>query len=166
MRQYLRNILIYLAALFAIVAFVGLFANSLEIYDSVNRTWITYKVNAYLGEKSETYQVYKGTIIPIFGFVLPLAIAIILIVESFKKSWSGNLKLINTALAVILFLCVLCVLLTKELFLTVNHLGETEVLRNGTGPKLAAIASCVGGVLLLLATWLPFKGDIKFIERQ
>lgn len=161
MRQYVRNILIYLVALLAIIAFIAFFANALEIHDSVRDVWTAYKVKAYLGEKN----IYKGTIIPIFGFTLPLLISIILIVESFKKSWSGNLKIINTVLAIILFLCVLCVLLTKELFLSANNLGESVVLRNGAGPIVSAIASTCGGILLLFATWLPFKTDIKFIDR-
>ena len=165
MRQYVRNIIIYLAALFAIIAFIALFANSLEIYDTINHSWVNYKVNAYVGEKTKDYVVYKGAIVPIFGFVIPLVIAIILIVESFKRKWSGNLKVINTVLAVILFLCVLCVLLTKEVFLSVNALGESEILRNGAGPTVSAIASTCGAILLLFATWLPFKTDIKFIER-
>ncbi|MBQ0008928.1 MAG: hypothetical protein KBS97_01460, partial [Firmicutes bacterium] len=161
MRQYVRNILIYLVALLAIIAFIALFANSLEFYDSVKQTWITYKVNSYIGKEG----VCKGTIIPVFGFALPLLIAVILIVESFKKSWSGNLKVINTILAIILALCAVCVLLTKELFLSVNNLGETTNMRNGAGPVLSAISSIIGSILLLLATWLPFKTDIKFIDR-
>lgn len=166
MRQYVRNIIIYLAALFAIIAFIALFANSLKIYDSINGTWINYRVNAYLGEKSGGYVVYKGTIIPVFGFVIPLVIAIFLIVESFKQKWSANLKVINTVLAIILFLCVLCVLLTKELFLSINYFGESNLLRNGAGPIVSAISSACGAILLLFATWLPFKTDIKFIERE
>ena len=161
MRQYARNILIYLVALLAIIAFIALFANSLEIYDSVRDSWVAYKVKAYLGEEN----IYKGTIIPIFGFVLPLLISVVLIVESFKKSWSGNLKVINTALAIILFLCVLCVLLTKELFLSANNLGESVDIRNGAGPIVSAVSSMCGAILLLFATWLPFKSDIKFIDR-
>lgn len=161
MRQYVRNILIYLVALLAIISFISMFSTSLFIYDSVKGSWSVYKVNAYVGEKG----VYKGTIIPIFGFVLPLVISIVLIVESFKKSWSGNLKVINTVLAVILFLCVLCVLLTKELFLSINGLGDTEILRNGSGPVVSAVTSFCGGILLLFASWLPFKTDIKFIDR-
>lgn len=165
MRQYLRNIIIYLAALFAIIAFIALFANSLEIYDSINDSWVNYKVNAYLGEKTSDYVVYKGTIIPVFGFTIPLVIAIVLIVESFKQKWSANLKVLNTVFAIILFLCVLCVLLTKELFLSINFFNESELLRNGAGPTVSAIASTCGAILLLFATWLPFKSDIKFIER-
>ena len=161
MRQYVRNILIYLVALFAIIAFIALFSNAIEIYDSVRDSWVTYKVNAYIGKES----IYKGSIVPVFGFALPLLIAVILIVESFKKSWSGNLKIINTVLAIILALCAVCVLLTKELFLSANNLGESTALRNGSGPILSAIASFIGSLLLLFATWLPFKTDIKFIER-
>lgn len=165
MRQYVRNILIYLVALFAIVAFIGLFANAIEIYDPLKDSWSPYKVSAYLGEKSDSGLTYKGTILPVFGFVIPLLIAIVLIVESFKKSWSSHLKVLNTTLAIILFLCVLMALLTKELFLNINELGQTTVLRNGIGPQICAISSTIGGNLLLLATWLPFKSDIKFIDR-
>lgn len=161
MKQYFRNILIYLVALLAIIAFISVFSNAIEIYDSVRDTWVNYKVNCYIGKEG----VYKGTIIPVFGFAFPLVIAFVLIVESFKKSWSGNLNIINTVLAVILLLCAVCVLLTKELFLTVNNLGESVALRNGQGPIVSAIASFIGAILLLLATWLPFKTDIKFIER-
>lgn len=165
MRQYARNILIYLVALLAIIAFIALFANALEIYDSVKDSWVTYKVNAYVGEKNSVGYTYKGTIIPVFGFALPLVISIVLIVESFKTSWSGKLKVINTILAIILLLCVLCVMLTKELFLSINGLGESLFLRNGAGPTVSAIASFCGAILLLFATWLPIKTDIKFIER-
>ena len=166
MRQYVRNIIIYLAALFAIIAFISLFANSIKIYDAINDSWVNYKVNAYLGEEVEGVSVYKGSIIPIFGFVIPLIIAIVLIVESFKQKWSGSLKVLNTVLAIILCLCSICVLLTKELFLSVNNLGESTILRNGSGPILSSIASLCGAILLLFAIWLPFKSDIKFIERH
>lgn len=166
MRQYVRNILIYLAALLAIIAFVALFADSLQIYDSIRGTWTNYKVNAYLGEKSSTYVIYNGSILPVFGFVIPLLIAIILIVESFKQKWSGSLKIMNTVFTIILFLCAIMVLLTKELFLSVNILGESNSLRNGVGPVLSAVVSSCGAILLLFATWLPFKSDIKFIERN
>ena len=161
MRQYVRNILIYLVALLAIIAFIALFADAIEIYDSIRDTWVTYNVNAYIGKEG----IYKGSIVPAFGFSLPLLIAIILIVESFKKSWSGKLKIINTILAIILALCAVCVLLTKELFLSANGLGESTVLRNGMGPIVSSLSSIVGAILLLLVTWLPFKTDIKFIER-
>lgn len=161
MRQYVRNIFIYLVALLAIISFISMFSSALYIYDSIKGTWAIYKVKAYIGEQG----VYKGSILPVFGFVLPLVIAIVLIVESFKKSWSGNLKVINTILAIILFLCVLLVLLTKELFLSVNGFGDTVILKNGSGPIVSAITSFCGGILLLLASWLPFKTDIKFIDR-
>lgn len=165
MRQYIRNILIYLVALLAIIAFMCLFYNALEIYDSVKDSWVTYKVNAYMGDKGVIGSTYRGTIVPVFGFVLPLIIAIILVVQSFKKSWSGKLKVINTVMAVILFICVVVVLLTKELFLSINSLGESVYLRNGAGPVCSAISSFIAGILLLFATWLPFKTDIKFIDR-
>ena len=161
MRQYVRNIFIYLVALLAIISFISMFSSALYIYDSIKGTWAIYKVKAYIGEEG----VYRGSILPVFGFVLPLVIAIVLIVESFKKSWSGNLKVINTILAIILFLCVLLVLLTKELFLSVNGFGDTVILKNGSGPIVSAITSFCGGILLLLASWLPFKTDIKFIDR-
>lgn len=166
MKQYVRNILIYSVALLAILAFIMLFSNSLKFYDSINDSWVEYKVNAYTGDNINGETIYKGSIIPIFGFVLPLAISIALIVESFKKSWLSGIKVINTVLAVLLFLCVLAVLLTKELFLTVNDLGTTNLLKNGTGPVISAIASACAGIILLFATWLPFKSDIKFIERD
>lgn len=165
MKQYVRNILIYSVALLAILAFIMLFSNSLQIYDSINDSWVEYNVNAYTGDSINGQSIYKGSIIPVFGFVLPLAISIALIVESFKKSWLASIKIINTVSAIILFLCVLAVLLTKELFLTVNELGETNYLRNGTGPVISALASGCAGIILLFATWLPFKTDIKFIER-
>ncbi len=166
MRQYVRNILIYLVALLCIICFIGLFANSLQIYDEINQDWVPYSVNAYIGEKVNGAKAYSGSIIPIFGFVFPLAIAIVLIVESFKKSWSGYLKAINTGFAVILFLCVIDVLLTKEQFLNVNGLGETLIIRNGAGPRMCAFCAMFGCILLLFASWLPFKNDIKFIDRQ
>ena len=161
MKQYFRNILIYLVALLAIIAFIALFADAIEIYDSIRDSWVTYKVNAYIGKDG----IYKGAIIPISGFVIPLVIAVILIVESFQKSWNSKLKVINTILGIILLLCTLCVLLTKELFLSANSLGESTILRNGQGPIISAISSSIGAILLLLATWLPFKIDMKFIER-
>lgn len=166
MRQYVRNILIYLVALLGIICFIGLFVNSLEIFDQINNEWIPYKVNAFIGDKIDKQSVYNGSILPVFGFVLPMAIAIVLIVESFKKSWSGYLKIINTVFAVILFLCVLVVLLTKELFLNVNGLNQTLIIRNGAGPRMCAVCAFIGAIVLLFATWLPFKSDIKFIDRQ
>lgn len=166
MRQYIRNILIYLAALLCILSFISIFSNAIDIFDNLKHSWSSYKVNAYLGDKKNGQMAYKGTIIPVFGFVIPLIISIILIIESFKKSWSSYLKAINTVLGVILFICAILVLLTKELFLGINNLGETVILRNGIGPTLSAVLSILGMILLLFGTWLPFKSEIKFIERK
>lgn len=166
MRQYVKNILLYVAALLCLVAFIGLFANSLEIYDRIKDTWSVFKVEAYLGEKIDNLQVYKGTIAPIFGFVLPLVIGIFLIVQSFRHRWSGYINLINTISSIVLFLCALLVLLTKELFLSVNNLGESVIIRNSNGPILAAICCCAAGILLMFTTWFPLKQDMKFIEKH
>lgn len=167
MRQYVRNILIYLVALLCIIAFIALFSNSLEIFDEVKGTWNIYKVNAYLGYKTTTSGViYKGATGPIFGYIIPLLIGIVLIVESFKKSWSGYLKVMNTVFAVILFFCVLFVLLTKEIFLDTNSLGQTPIIRNGVGPRLCAASVAIGAIILLFATWFPWKADLHFIDRE
>jgi hypothetical protein len=161
MKKYLSNILIYIAALFGIVAFIGLFSTPLQIYDSTHGTWAPYIVKAYIGESG----IYKGTILPIFGYVIPFAMAIFLILESFKPRLSAKLKAINTFFAIMFFLSAISVLLTKELYLSVNGLGSTNDLRNGTGPVMAAILSTLAGIILLIVTYMPGRTEIDFIEK-
>lgn len=166
MRSYVKNILIYVVAILSLVAFLALFSNSLEIFDKIKGAWSSYKVNAYLGEEVNGVRIYKGATLPIFGFVFPLLITVLLIVESFRHSWSGYVKAINTVVSIVLFVSALFVLLTKEIFLSVNGLGEVVILRNGLGPIMSAVCSFVGGVLLLFVTFFPLKQDMKFIEKE
>ena len=104
MKKYAKNIVLYLAALCGLLAFAGMFTNSLKIYDSIKDSWSIYNVKAYIGESINGHVVYKGAIIPIFGFVLPLLLSIALIIESFKAKWVGKLKKINTSFAVLYFI--------------------------------------------------------------
>ena len=106
-----------------------------------------------------------GATLPIFGFVIPLLIAILLIVESFQHSWQKHLALINTLFAIALFICAIMVLLTKEIYLSENKLGDTALIRNGSGPIFSAVCSTLGACVLLFTTYFPLKGDIKFIEK-
>ena len=166
----MNNILIYMAALFGIIAFIGLFASPLQSFNSVKGTWSAYNVKAYLGESvkqgDETIQIYKGTIAPIFGFIIPFVMSIILIIESFKPAWNKKIAAINTIIALFYFASAVLVLLTKELFLEANNLGDTNTIRNGGGPFTSAICSCLAGVILLVVTWMPRKQkEIDFIEK-
>lgn len=165
MKRYVRNILIYLAALFGIVAFLGLFSSPLKSFNEIKGTWSVYNVRAYLGETVNEVQVYKGTFVPVFGYVIPFLLAIFLIIESFQPSWGRKLTVINTLLAIIFFICSILVLLTKELFLNVNNLGDTIYIKNGNGPITSSLFSMLAGVLLLLVTWVPGKKNITFIEK-
>ena len=171
MKKYMNNILIYIAALFGLVAFIGLFASPLQSFNSIKGTWSAYGVKAYLGEtvkntSGETIVIYKGTIAPIFGFILPFLMAIVLIIESFRPAWNAKLAVINTILALFFFASAVLVLLTKELFLGANGLGDTTVIRNGGGPVSSAICSTIAGVILLVVTWMPRKKkEIDFIEK-
>ena len=166
MKKYMNNILIYIAALLGIVAFIGLFASPLQSYNSIKGTWSAYSVKAYLGETTNGITVYKGTIAPIFGFIFPFIMSIILIIESFRPAWNAKLAAINTVLALLYFASAVLVLLTKELFLTANNLGDTTVLRNGGGPLSSAICSGSAGVILLFVAWAPRKRkEIDFIEK-
>lgn len=171
MKKYMNNILIYIAALFGLVAFIGLFASPLQSFNSIKGTWSAYGVKAYLGETSKTAEgeimvIYKGTIAPIFGFILPFLMAIVLIIESFRPAWNAKLAVINTILALLFFASAVLVLLTKELFLAANGLGDTPVIRNGGGPVSSAICSATAGVILLVVTWMPRKQkEIDFIEK-
>ena len=79
MKNYLSNILIYLAALLGIVAFVSLFATPLQSYNEIQGTWTSYNVKAYLGETSAGVQIYKGSFIPVIGFIVPFLMSIFLI---------------------------------------------------------------------------------------
>ena len=156
MRKYLSNVLIYIAALCGIIAFVGLFSSPLQIYN----------VKAYLGEVNDGVTVYRGTIGPIFGFILPLIMAVFLILESFRPKLSSRLTAINTMFAVLFFLSAVVVLLTKELYLRVNELGDSVDIRNGTGPILSASCSSLAGILLLIVCWVPGIKSIDFIKKQ
>ena len=166
MKKYMNNILIYIAALLGIVAFIGLFASPLQFYDELKETWSVFTVKAYLGESTSDFVVYKGTIAPIFGFILPFLMGIILIIESFRPAWNAKLAVINTVFALFFFASAILVLLTKELFLNVNNLGDTLYIRNGGGPVSSAICSGSAGVILLVVSWMPRKRkEIDFIEK-
>ena len=171
MKKYMNNILIYIAALFGIVAFIGLFASPLQSFNSIKGTWSAYGVKAYLGETTkdaagETVVIYKGTIAPVFGFIFPFLMSIILIIESFRPAWNAKLAVINTILALMYFACAVLVLLTKELWLNANNLGDTTTIRNGGGPVSSAVCSTTAGVILLIVTWAPRKRkEIDFIEK-
>ena len=171
MKKYMNNILIYIAALLGLIAFIGLFATPLQIYSPIKGTWATFNVKAYLGETvkdsaGEMYENCKGTIAPIFGFILPFLMSIILIIESFRPEWSAKLAVINTILALLFFACAILVLLTKELWLAANGYGDTILIRNGGGPVSSAICSGAAGVILLVVSWMPRKKkEIDFIEK-
>lgn len=164
MKRYVKNVIIYLAALFGIIAFLSFFSAPLKIYDSVKDTWYRYQINAFLGENSKNFEVYKGAFVPAIGFILPVIMAIVLIVESFKPSWSRRITVLNTILAVLYFVCAVLVLLTKELFLNANSLDSYLYVKNGGGPIMSAIFSTLSGISLLFVTWFPSKQDIDFIE--
>lgn len=165
MKKYLSNILIYLAALLGIVAFIALFATPLQSYNEIKDTWSAYNVKAYLGESSGGVQVYKGSFLPVIGFIIPFLMAIFLIIESFKPELNTRLAIINTLFAIFFFLSAVLVLLTKEMFLAVNDFGQTDNIRNGAGPISSAICSGVAGVILLIVSWVPSRKKIDFIER-
>lgn len=165
MKRYVSNVLIYLSALFGLIAFIGLFASPLKIFDEINHSWTVYSVRAYLGETNGGNVAYKGTFLPVIGFVLPLIISIILIIESFQPSWNKKLKVINTVLAIVFFISAILVLLTRETFLKVNELGDTDLLRNGSGPIMSAVFSFCAGILVLVVAWFPNQGELKFIEK-
>ena len=160
MKNYARNILIYIAALLGIFAFIGLFGTPLQKFDEIKEVWAAYNVKVYLGEAS-----VNGSIIPIFGFVIPLLMAIFLIIESFRPDLNARLAAINTIFAIFFFLSAVVVLLTKEQFLSNNGFGETLLIRNGIGPISSAICSGLAGVILLVVTWVPGRKKIDFIDK-
>lgn len=165
MKTYVKNIILYLVALLGLISFIALFSNPLKLYDSVNKTWNVYNVNAYVGEVIEGKRTYYGTIVPIFGFVIPLALAIAIIIESFKPSWLKKMRRINTIFAVLFFISAILVLLTKEMFINVNDFNDTSILKNGTGPIFSAVCSTIAGILLLVVTWIPSRTPVQFIEK-
>lgn len=161
MKTYVKNILLYLVALLGLIAFIALFSNAIESYDDVKDSWSAIHVQAYVGDSTS----YKGAVLPVFGFIIPLVLSIILIIESFKPTWSVHIKVINTIIALLFFCSAVLVLLTKDCFLSVNDLGETTELRNGSGPIISAVCSCIGGILTLFVSFFPLKTSIKFIEK-
>lgn len=165
MKPYVKNILCYLVALLGLLAFIAMFSSPLQSYDPIKDTWYTFNVKAFLGETTAGKVTYKGTIVPIFGFIIPLICSIALIIESFKPSWGKNIKAINTFMAILFFASAILVLLTKELFLYVNNYDETDIIRNGSGPIFSAICSGLSVLILLFVTWFPSKTGIKFIEK-
>ena len=165
MKRYVKNILIYLAALLGVFAFIGLFSSPLRSYDSIKDTWSVLNVKAYLGQTEDGITVYKGTIAPIFGFIIPILISIALIIESFQPSWNKKISAINTIFALLYFMSAVLVLLTKELFLSVNELGDTMQLKNGGGPIFSSICSAIAGCLLVVVTYVPSSKQINFIEK-
>lgn len=165
MKKYLSNILIYLAALLGIVAFIALFATPLQSFNEIKGTWSAYNIKAYLGETSAGVKVYNGSFIPVIGFIIPFLMAIFLIIESFKPELNARLAIINTMFAIFFFVSAVLVLLTKEMFLAVNGYGPTDYIRNGAGPISSAVCSGIAGVILLIVTWVPSRKKIDFIEK-
>ena len=163
MKKYISNVLIYLAALCGIIAFIGLFASPLQIFNE-HGGWSAYNVGVYFGDQKAS--VYKGVVLPIFGYILPFLMSIFLIIESFKPSLNNRLTVINTLLAILYFASAVLVLLTKELWLVANGFGETTLIRNGAGPIMAAILSSVAGALLLVVTWVPSRKQIDYIDSK
>lgn len=166
MKRYASNILIYIAALFGIIAFIGMFSSPLQSYNEINDAWVAYKVKAYIGEVSQGVKVYNGTFYPIIGYTVPFVLSIFLIIESFKPSLRERIAAINTILAILYFLSAVLVLLTKELFLNANNFGDTLLVRNGVGPIMAAICSSLAGVILLVVTWMPGQKPVDFIVKE
>lgn len=163
MRRYLSNILIYIAALCGIIAFIGLFASPLLIFNE-HGGWSAYNVGVYFAETGTS--VYKPVTLPIFGYIVPFLISIFLIIESFKPELEARLTVINTVLAILYFFSAILVLLTKELWLVANDYGETTIIRNGSGPIMAATLTCLAAILLLVVTYLPSKTKIDYIDKQ
>ena len=163
MKNYLSNVLIYIAALCGIISFIGLFASPLQSLDEIHNSWSAMNVSAYFGDLKNNS--YKGAVLPIFGYILPLLMSIFLIIESFKPSLDNRLTIINTVLAIMYFISAVLVLLTKELWLQANHLGETNYIRNGFGPVMAAVLSTLAGLILLFVTYFPTHKKIDYIEK-
>ena len=163
MKKYMSNVLIYIAALCGVLAFIGLFASPLQIQNE-HGGWSAYNIAVYLGDTKGN--VYKGVVLPIFGYIVPLLVSIFLIIESFKPELDNRLTIINTFLAIIYFASAVIVLLTKELWLKANDLGDPTMIRNGAGPVMAAILSCLAGVLLLIVTWVPSRKQIDYIDTK
>ena len=162
-RKYFSNVLIYVAALCGIIAFIGLFASPLQIQNE-HGGWSAYNVGVYFGDPKAS--VYKGVALPIFGYIVPFLMSIFLIVESFKPSLDNRITIINTLLAILYFASAVVVLLTKELWLQANGFGETTYIRNGAGPIMAAILSFLAGALLLIVTWVPSRKIIDYIDSK
>ena len=166
MKKYLSNNLIYIAALFGIICFIGMFSSPLQVYDSIKGVWSPYNGKVYLGETVNEVVVTKGTAIPLIGFSLPFLMSIFLIIESFKPNLAARLTVINTILGILFFICAILVLLTRELYLNANNFGDSPYHRNGMGPIMAAISNTIAGVLLLIVTWMPSRRKkIDFIEQ-
>ena len=163
MKKYMSNVLIYVAALCGIIAFIGLFASPLQIINE-HEKWSAYNVGVYFGDPKAN--VYKGVVLPVFGYILPFLMSIFLIVESFKPQLDRHLTIINTILAILYFASAVLVLLTKELWLQKNGFGETTLIRNGAGPIMAAILSCAAGIILLIVTWVPSRKQIDYIDSK
>lgn len=163
MKKYMSNVLIYVAALCGIIAFIGLFASPLQIQNE-HGGWSAYNLGVYFGDTKGS--VYKGVVLPIFGYIVPLLMSIFLIVESFKPQLDNRLTIINTFLAILYFASAILVLLTKELWLVKNDFGEMVSIRNGAGPIMAAILSFLAGVLLLIVTWVPSRKKIDYIDSK
>lgn len=163
MRKYMSNVLIYVAALCGIIAFIGLFASPLQIQNE-HGGWSAYNLGVYFGDVKGS--VYKGVFLPIVGYILPFLMSIFLIIESFKPELDNRLSVINTLLAILYFLSAVVVLLTKELWLQANGFGEMTQIRNGAGPIMAAILSFSAGVLLLIVTWVPSRKKIDYIDSK
>jgi len=163
MKKYMSNVLIYVAALCGIIAFIGLFASPLQILNE-HGTWSAYNVGVYFGDPKA--DVYKGVALPVFGYIIPFLMSIFLIIESFKPQLDNRLTIINTLLAILYFTSAVLVLLTKELWLVKNNFGEMTEIRNGAGPIMAAVLSSLAGIILLIVTWVPSRKQIDYIDSK
>lgn len=165
MKTYVKNILCYLVALLGLLAFIAMFSTPLETYDGVKGIWYAYKVKAYTGETANNVKLYHGSAVPLIGFITPLICGLVLIIESFQPSWGKKSSIINTIMVVLFFFSAILVLLTKELFLNANELGEYLKIRNGTGPVFSAICSAIAGLILLFVTYFPSKSQMEYIQK-
>lgn len=159
MKLFAKKKLLLIAAIFAIVGFIGAFLSPLKATMDLGIT--TLEESLGMGDVYFGTEVSKGTILPFLAFFLLLAGAVVLFLA--RKKDSKKLAIIGIALLVV---GALVPLFTEALYISANmadipaemaeqvKTAAKEMYSLGFGPILAAIGGFGGAAIAAIATFV------------
>ena len=158
MKLFTKKKLLLIAAIFAIVGFIGAFLSPLKA------TLGILEESLGMGDVYFGTELSEGTILPFFGFFLLLAGAVVLFLA--RKKDSKKLAIIGIALLVV---GALVPLFTEALYISANmadipaemaeqvKTAAKEMYSLGFGPVLGAIGGFGGAAIAAVATFVVKK---------